>query len=389
MSAVKSAGIESTTLPEIGPATGPGAISSATPSAAQTRVQPAAAESFERRGGESPVALRKQVPVARAERKSPIDVLADEARGKLGPIPDPVPTADDRKKHAVELRTIAGALFDGKPSADDVEQGNDGDCFILAPSVAAAAVRPDLIERAIEQTGPNTFKVTVFVKNAKGKVARRSVEVDNDFYVNKKDGAIAYCKGRERKDGRVLWPMILEKAMTVLIEDPGHGPKYGSYSAIDGGYEANALFALTGKDAAQTIFATDPPKRNGEPTVEEPERTTARIAKIAKRAWERLTDGLAQGGVAVMGTPGEAGSEEDPELNKLGICGGHAYGVLSCRESDGKRLVTLQNPWHSFEPGDTDPSGTPTPHDGVEDGRFEMPIEWLVEHFQDMHIAIA
>jgi hypothetical protein len=307
---------------------------------------------------------------------------------QLGPILDPLPTTAHKKDKSVELRPFTGVLFDGRPSPLDVEQGDNGDCFILAPALAAAAKRPDLLERCIEQIDDRTYKVTVWIHDEdKNRWSQRSVEVDTDFYVNKSTGELAYAKAREVRGDLVLWPLILEKAMALLVEDEeGKAPARGSFNTINGGYEKNTLKMLTGVVPQQTEFNTDPPKRT--PARNKAAEKAERIERVANRTWERLVAGLNAGGIAVMGTPGEAGTEIDPELNALGICGGHVYGVLDCREVDGERLVTLQNPWRSFEPGDTDPSATATPDDGEEDGRFEVPIEWVVEHFQDMHVAV-
>lgn len=305
-------------------------------------------------------------------------------RDGLGPVPDPLPTAAHRKDKSVTRITIDGPLFDGRPSPNDGAQGEVGDCFGLGPLAAAAAADPALIERLIVPSGtqPNVWLVTCYVEQEDGSVGQKTVEVDNDFWCDQESGAPAYCSGRELGDGkRVLWMMLVEKALTKLYTDED-GPKDGSFSSIDGGYEANVLFALTGSKAKQTIFNTEVDDKAGQ------QAKKKQLAKVAERAWGRLQAGHAAGAAMVMGTPGEAGTEIDPELNKLGICGGHVYAVLDIRERNGVREVRLQNPWLSFEPGDTDPEAdAPTPDDGVEDGAFWKPIEWLVEVFQDLHIS--
>lgn len=338
-------------------------------------------ETFERRKDKAGGSLAKEKPVPKSRRNSPL-------AAQLGAILDPLPTSAHRKDKSVELRPAAGVLFDGRPKLIDVEQGDNGDCFILAPALAAAAKRPDLLEQCIEKIDDQTYKVTVWIHDeSHDKWSQRSVEIDTDMYVNKTTGKLAYAQGREVSEGLVLWPLLFEKAMTLLVEDEdGGAPARGSFNTINGGYEKNVLKMLTGVMPQQTDFNTDPPKRT--PTRLKQAEHEKRIERVANRAWERLVAGFDAGGIAVMSTPGEAGTEIDPELNLLGICGGHVYGVVSHRELDGQRLVTLQNPWRSFEPGDTDPAGTSTPDDGEEDGQFEVPIEWLVEYFQDMHVAV-
>lgn len=303
-------------------------------------------------------------PLPRGRRRTAVDVRVALNAGQTGPLADPIPTWEHRKKQNFQLRQIEGVLFDGAPRPEDIVQGEVGSCYLLSVIGSAAATHPELIESMITQTGPHTFEVRFFIEDEHGDLKERRVAVDDDFYVNPETDSIVYAQGREVQGGRVLWPMLIEKAAALLPPDDATTAARGSYSAIDGGYEAWTIAALTGKRAKML-------------------RCTPRSED---RIWNALASAVDDRRVIVMGTPGEAGHEVDPEMNQHGLLGGHAYSVLGYRIDGGQRLVTLRNPWASFEPGDIDPEADPNPEDGNEDGVFEKPIEWIVERFSDLHM---
>lgn len=307
-------------------------------------------------------------PLTRAAAAGVVDTF-ERVRGRAPK--NPIPTQDTRKAKNTELRRVDGPLFDGRPKPKDGTQGDDGDCFWLATIFEAAVYRdPKYIEDMIRPVSDGLYEVTLHMQDKRGRFYEKKIQVTNEFHVDKESGEPVYCKGRMTKDGPVLWPMLLEKAAAIaLSEDDPDVSKRGSYSAIDGGYEGQAIAMVTGTHSRKTVFTEG----------------------SEDRVWQRLTSAIDERRLVVMGTPGEAGTEHDPKMNKLGLCGGHVYTVISAREDeDGQRFVTLRNPWGSFEPGDTDPDGDEkdaTPTDGKEDGQFEAKLEWVVKHFSDMHTS--
>ena len=105
-------------------------------------------------------------------------------------------------------------LFDGRPKRSDTEQGDFGDCGIIASVGAAAGTAPDKIRDAITENPDGTYAVTLHEAkpawpDGLAEPTGRTVTytVAPDLPVHASDGRIAGAKAN-----RVAWPAVLEKA---------------------------------------------------------------------------------------------------------------------------------------------------------------------------------
>lgn len=126
---------------------------------------------------------------------------------------------------------IDGQCLPSNPSPDDVKQGQLGDCYYLS-AIATMAERPDLIRKlfAVRDFEKSIFAIKLYFNGA-----FRTVVVD-DFFPYQR-GRYLYAHGKEGDNSRSLWVMLLEKAYAKL---------HGSFKAIEGGYESEAMADLTG-----------------------------------------------------------------------------------------------------------------------------------------------
>jgi hypothetical protein len=268
--------------------------------------------------------------------------------GDPGDVPDPeLPTS-----------VLGGfyASWKGAPlvrdgySPHDIAQGSLGDCFLLSAMSAAAHADPDALSRRITDHGDGTYTVRFHEKTADDELKAVDVKVDADLPVDPDSlgadaatftGALpsgarlSFVRSKDER-GPELWPSIVEKA---------YARWKGGYDAIaNGGFMHESITALTGHDSAYVYLNSEDEKK-----------AFGDLAAAARERRPVLT------------------STRFPKDGKVdeGLVEGHAYTLMGTAERDGKRFVTLRNPWGRGEPG----------ADGTDDGVFEMSFEAYRKNF--------
>eukprot|EP00826_Nyctotherus_ovalis_P043558 TRINITY_DN45_c0_g1_i4.p1 TRINITY_DN45_c0_g1~~TRINITY_DN45_c0_g1_i4.p1 ORF type:complete len:779 (+),score=212.20 TRINITY_DN45_c0_g1_i4:210-2546(+) len=238
----------------------------------------------------------------------------------------------------------ASELFKGKEkiyesfSADDIEQGVLGDCYLLA-AVAALAEFPGRVQQLFlqqERNNAGCYVVRLFIC---GQYV--NIHVDDYFPIDPyKRPAFAGSKGQE------LWVMLIEKAWAKL---------HGAFAVIEGGDSRESFAAITG---APVEYYKHKDLSNEE-------------------LWKLIS--TADEANCVMCT----GASDDVK----GIVGAHAYTLVNVFEFTNKgenvRLVQIRNPWACTEWtgawSDNDPRWTAElrkrfNHRAADDGMFYMPF---------------
>lgn len=125
-------------------------------------------------------------------------------------------------------------------AANDVQQGDLDDCYVLGPLAALAQSNPDWIKKMIEAQEDGTYKVTLYLRKeaASNKREKTEVIVQPEFVYNKK-GKAAYAGEGDKE----VWVQVIEKAYAQAL---------GHYDAIAEGGEAQETFEVfTGKKATK------------------------------------------------------------------------------------------------------------------------------------------
>jgi len=229
----------------------------------------------------------------------------------------------------------------------DVDQGALGDCYFLGAISVLAIDEPKLLEcfpdlnlSANDQKAENREQVynetgvyaVAFYKNRQ----RRVVVVDDYIPVNEY-GKPVFC--HPPRDSTEIWTMIAEKAYAKLN---------GSYEAIVGGLEKEALQELTGGlPLSYQISGPEMEERWAGPKGEE-------------RLWLFFKDDLKvgiQNSTCFVGCSksGDGVNEADvrgsSNIGGNGILCNHAYGVLQVQDvlchGISHRLIQVRNPWGS------------------------------------------
>ena len=134
--------------------------SAATASPAQAVAKPAKQETG-REAEEAGQARQARPRATAARRRSPAAAAPAAADNLMTAAPvDPKVTsgATGYKNFASPAHPLFG---DGGPIADDVAQGDVGDCFFLATLASVAKVDPNLIRQSVVDLGDGTYAVAV------------------------------------------------------------------------------------------------------------------------------------------------------------------------------------------------------------------------------------
>ncbi|MGN6725968.1 MAG: C2 family cysteine protease [Tepidisphaeraceae bacterium] len=194
------------------------------------------------------------------------------------------------------------------PSANDVVQGQVGDCYFLSTLAGTAKVSPDVIRNMVSDLGDGTYAVRFKSGNT-----TKYYRVDNDLAVqNSASTSPIYAA---LGAGKSMWAAVVEKAYAFFrMKTPS---TYGSYNDINAGWMTEAFSAL-GASNAQTewnYFAYD-----GNDYL----------------TWVQRQ--LSAGDVVTVGVMSSNAS--------MNLVGGHAYTVIRVDSlPDGSKKIVLRNPW--------------------------------------------
>lgn len=224
---------------------------------------------------------------------------------------------DLRGKHAgkgITNKSHGSELFVNGVSSSDVIQGSIADCYLVAALASLADQNAGAITSMVKKVGKN-FQVRFYKKESgffgtSYKAQWVTVSGDLPTWTG---GGLVYSRSDEtnKAGARELWPSVIEK---------GYAAFKGGYSKIgEGGSGETALEAITGKDASTVATSKD----------------TDDLFKQVQRALS--------GSKAV--TAGTHGKSKDKMYKGKGVYSWHDYTLMSVREADKKRYVTLRNPW--------------------------------------------
>jgi hypothetical protein len=228
--------------------------------------------------------------------------------------------------HSTEDRSNDPLYPNGEPSIEDINQGDFGDCWLLAALGSTAMTNPEKIKDLITDNGDGTYTVHF---------------QDGDVTVN--DDALLDQGADQGK-----WVAIVE---TAYAEREG-----GTYDEIDGGDVNDAYEDLFGADTG----SFDPDSSSdwffGD-------------NKSPGDSYNEMREALDDGRAVTASVNG-----------RIGIDGGHALMVTNVYERDGVQYVELMNPWASND-SDIINGVEQAGGEAYPDGRIVMNIDDFSEEF--------
>lgn len=230
------------------------------------------------------------------------------------------------------------------PTANDVRQGRDGDCWLMA-ALCTLSNKPGLIERICVHHD-HAVGVYGFVFHRDGEWF--SEIIDDKLYLTKPDYDEAVSDrlnierllwdDRERPDSEEIYRKTYQSNSGALYfaqcENPNetwlpllekaYAKAHGDYAAIEGGFTGEGIEDLTGGVTSE-LFTTD--------ILDTENFWKKELMQVNKEFLFGCSTGLWGRGWG----------------DRKGIVEQHAYSVMRAVEIDGERLLLLKNPWGKTE----------------------------------------
>lgn len=238
-------------------------------------------------------------------------LLADSSESTLAVVEQDMPSVEpdwhtQYQKNGLHWQTQDGVPLFGPNGVDienDLQQGDDGDCWFLSSAAAIAERDPNFFQSRIHQNANGTYTVTFYND---GKPTQ--VTVDGRLPVDGNNNTV-YAH-----PGNTQWIAIYEKAFAQYK---------GGYGNIDGGWGDQGLHELTGQ-ATQRIDPSD-----------------SSLGQIS----QMLHDGRA----VTTGTRKDSGflwwGGDGEYIDSGKLVSGHEYSVESVNMNAHPPTITLLNPW--------------------------------------------
>ncbi|MDB9437143.1 C2 family cysteine protease [Dolichospermum lemmermannii CS-548] len=212
----------------------------------------------------------------------------------------------DLTSSSYSYRSVSGSLFQNGISANDIRQGQVGDCYYLATLSSIAQEKPTYIENMFTDNGDSTFTVR-FYKNG----VADYVTVDRYLPTSGLYAAYAgWGGGSSTSTSNELWVALAEKAYAQLAESgwSRSSTSTNSYAAIEGGWMDRVIRQVTGLAATSQSVTS---------------MTQTQLINLVNSN-QILTAGFVYG-------PG------------FGVVDGHAYTITAYNATNG--TFYLRNPW--------------------------------------------
>ncbi len=261
-------------------------------------------------------------------------------------IPDPALHKDELNSDGTPRfgkKNFTGPLFVDAPKAEDVQQGQIGDCYFPAAMAAVAKADPDFITKLIKDNGDGTYTVNFKQKDwATGRMRDVPIKVDGDLWVRSYGGPL-YGSSANSSDPKKmeLWFPLVEKA---------YAQWKGSYDAIgNGGMASDVMEAVTGR-SGDDMYVSSGNK---------------------EALWNQITKSVDNKLPVAAGTYGE---DREALYTNSGVYADHAYSIMGYEKQGTERYVVIRNPW-----GESEPAGN-----GPNDGIFKLKLEDFTKLYQNL-----
>ncbi|KAJ5237393.1 hypothetical protein N7489_007484 [Penicillium chrysogenum] len=255
-------------------------------------------------------------------------------------------------------------FFVNGPTASDVRQGYDGDCWLMA-ALCTMGNKEELIEKICvarnEEVGIYGF---VFHRDGEwqqcivdDKLYLRAADYDESVEerpiwddINRTDTEEEYRRVWQTGSRALYFAQCVDENETWLpLLEKAFAKAHGDYSAIEGGFVGEAIEDLTGGVTSEVLSSN---------ILNKDRFWTEEIMKVNKEFLFGCGTGLFSNWL----DPKYRG----PPRDRKGISEGHSYSIMEAREIDGHRLLRLRNPW-----------GRKEWHGAWGDGSKEWTPEWM------------
>lgn len=238
-------------------------------------------------------------------------------------------------------------FFVNGPTAADVRQGRDGDCWAMA-ALSTMGNKRGLIEKICvarnEKVGVYGF---VFYRDGEWKhcivddqLYMRAADYDESMDerpvwddINRSNAEEEYRKAFQTGSRALYFAQCNDENETWLpLLEKAYAKAHGDYSAIEGGLVGEAVEDFTGGVTSEVLLSD---------ILDKDRFWTEELMKVNKEFLFGCGTGLFTNWLYP--------SYKGPPRDRQGIAENHSYSIMEAREVDGQRLLRLRNPWGKKE----------------------------------------
>ncbi|KAJ5129614.1 uncharacterized protein N7515_005653 [Penicillium bovifimosum] len=262
------------------------------------------------------------------------------------------------------VKRVTPQFFVNGPTASDVRQGYDGDCWLMA-ALCTMGNKEELIEKICvarnEKVGIYGF---VFYRDGEwqqcivdDKLYLRAADYDESIDerplwddITRNDPEEEYRRVWQTGSRVLYFAQCVDENETWLpLLEKAFAKAHGDYSAIEGGFVGEAIEDLTGGVTSEVLSSN---------ILDKDRFWKEELMKVNTEFLFGCGTGLFSNWL----DPKYRG----PPRDRKGISEGHSYSIMEAREIDGQRLLRLRNPW-----------GRKEWHGAWGDGSKEWTPEWM------------
>ncbi|KAK9646910.1 hypothetical protein HCH54_005638 [Aspergillus fumigatus] len=238
-------------------------------------------------------------------------------------------------------------FFVNGPTASDVRQGRDGDCWFMA-ALCTMGNKQGLIEKICvardENVGVYGF---VFYRDGEwqkcivdDKLYLRAADYDESVDerpiwddINRNDTEEEYRKVWQTGSRALYFAQCVDPNETWLpLLEKAYAKAHGDFSAIEGGFVGEALEDLTGGVTSDILTSNILDKD-----------------RFWKEELMKVNDEFLFGCGTGLFSNWLDPKYQGPPRDRRGISENHSYSIMDAKEIDGRRLLRLRNPWGKKE----------------------------------------
>ncbi|EAW06575.1 calpain-like protein [Aspergillus clavatus NRRL 1] len=238
-------------------------------------------------------------------------------------------------------------FFVNGPTASDVRQGRDGDCWFMA-ALGTMGNKQGLIEKICvardEKVGVYGF---VFYRDGEwqqcivdDKLYLRAADYDESVDerpiwddINRKDTEEEYRRVWQTGSRALYFAQCVDPNETWLpLLEKAYAKAHGDFSSIEGGFVGEAIEDLTGGVTSDILTSN---------ILDKDRFWNEELMKVN----EEFLFGCGTGLFSNWLDPSYRG----PPRDRKGISENHSYSIMDAKEIDGQRLLRMRNPWGKKE----------------------------------------
>jgi hypothetical protein len=255
-------------------------------------------------------------------------------------------------------------FFVNGPTASDVRQGYDGDCWLMA-ALCTMGNKMGLIEKMCVARN-ETIGIYGFVFYRDGewqqyivddKLYLRAADYDESVDerqtwddINRTDSEEEYRRVWQTGSRALYFAQCVDPNETWLpLLEKAFAKAHGDYSAIEGGFVGEAIEDLTGGVTSEVLSSN---------ILDKDRFWTEELMKVNEEFLFGCGTGLFSNWLDPM--------YNGPPRDRKGISENHSYSIMEAREIKGHRLLRLRNPW-----------GKKEWHGAWGDGSEQWTAEWM------------